>query len=152
MRNHAILKMAAAGMMAVAMMALGTIRAQGSDTVLKPADMQKLLPASVYYRGQSATTQVRNSGGVKFADGSYLLASLVNTSGYSTAVSSKYQACFITEVPIELGGEKLATGVYGVGFIGDGFHIKARIAGHSSITITQRYCHPQADANEKGIR
>jgi hypothetical protein len=24
----------------------------------------------------------------------------------------------------------------------------ARIAGHSSITITQRYCHPQADALE----
>ncbi|HYA95476.1 MAG TPA: hypothetical protein VEC95_04315 [Terriglobales bacterium] len=24
----------------------------------------------------------------------------------------------------------------------------ARIAGHSSITITQRYCHPQADAVE----
>jgi integrase len=25
----------------------------------------------------------------------------------------------------------------------------ARIAGHSSITITQRYCHPQADAIER---
>jgi hypothetical protein len=25
----------------------------------------------------------------------------------------------------------------------------ARMAGHSSITITQRYCHPQADAIER---
>ena len=28
----------------------------------------------------------------------------------------------------------------------------ARIAGHSSITITQRYCHPQADAIERAFR
>ena len=27
----------------------------------------------------------------------------------------------------------------------------ARIAGHSSITITQRYCHPQADAVESAF-
>ena len=65
MRNQAILKMAAAGMMAVAMMAApGQIQAQGSDTVLKPAEMQKLLPASVYYHGQLAPTQLRNSAGV----------------------------------------------------------------------------------------
>jgi integrase len=27
----------------------------------------------------------------------------------------------------------------------------ARIAGHSSITITQQYCHPQADAIERAF-
>jgi heat shock protein HslJ len=27
----------------------------------------------------------------------------------------------------------------------------ARIMGHSSITITQRYCHPQADAIERAF-
>ena len=27
----------------------------------------------------------------------------------------------------------------------------ARIAGHSSITITQRYCHPQVDAIERAF-
>ena len=27
----------------------------------------------------------------------------------------------------------------------------ARIVGHSSITITQRYCHPQADAIERAF-
>ncbi len=29
---------------------------------------------------------------------------------------------------------------------------RARIAGHSSITITQRYCHPQADAIERAFQ
>jgi hypothetical protein len=32
----------------------------------------------------------------------------------------------------------------------DAFNL-ARIAGHSSITITQRYCHPQADAIERAF-
>jgi hypothetical protein len=131
MRSSAILKLAAAGALAVTMMAApGSIQAQGGaqggaaavggvDTMLKPADMQKLLPASVYYRGQSAPTQLRNSGGVKFADGFYVLATLVDTSGYATDVQSKYQAYFIAEVPIKLGGENLPAGVYGVGFVAD---------------------------------
>lgn len=125
MRNHAILKMAAAGALAVTMMAApGSMKAQqGGATILKPADMQKLLPASVYYCGQAATTQLRNSGGVKFADGHYVLATLVDTSGYSTALAAKYQAYFIVEVPIKLGGHSLAAGIYGAGFVGDKFLI-----------------------------
>src|SRR5271157_1780770 len=106
MRLGAILKFVAAGTMAVAMMATPlAARAQGSDAVLKPADMQKLLPEKVYYKGQSATTQLRNSAGVKFADGAYLLATMVDTSGYSTSVAAKYQAYFITEEPIKIGGQ-----------------------------------------------
>jgi hypothetical protein len=93
--------------------------AQGGDTVLKPADMQKLLPASVYYKGQSATTQLRNSGGVKFADG-YLCAG--HAGGYQRLLHRhsrpSIQAYFITEVPIKIGGQSLPAGVYGVGFIG----------------------------------
>ncbi len=77
--------------------------AQGGDTVLKPADTQKLLPASVYYKAQSAPTQLRNSTGIKFADGYYLLSTMVDTSGYSSDVAAKYQAYFITEVPLKFG-------------------------------------------------
>ena len=136
MRNQAILRMAAAGMMAVAMMAApGAIRAQGSDTVLKPAEIQKLLPASVYYRGQSAPTQLRNSAGVKLADGLYVLATLVDTSGYATGVAEKYQAYFIAEVPLKVGGENLAAGVYGAGFIGDNKFVVTDVGGHDVITV-----------------
>jgi hypothetical protein len=117
-----ILKMAAACALAVTIMAApGTMKAQGSDTVLKPAEMQKLVPATVYYRGQQAPTELRNSGGVKFADGFFVLATPVDTSGYSTGVQAKYQDYFITEVPLNIGGKILAPGIYGVGFIGDKF-------------------------------
>ena len=109
--------------------------AQG-DTVLKPADVQKLLPASVYYKGQSAPSQLRNSGGVKFADGSYLLATLVDNSGYASDVAAKYQAYFVTELPIQIGGEKLPAGVYGVGFItGDKF-VVTDVGGHDVLTVS----------------
>ena len=117
MRWQAISKMTAALAMTAAMILTPcAMKAQqATDTVLKPVDTQKLLPSAVYYRGQSATTQLRNSGGVKFADGYYLLTTLVDTSGYSTAVASKYQAYFITEVGIKLGGQNLPAGVYGIG-------------------------------------
>ena len=135
MRFTRIMKFAAASALAVTMFAPGLLRAQAAgDTVLKPADTQKLLPASVFYRGQTATTQLRNSGGVKFADGFYVLATMVDTSGYSSGVQAKYQAYFITEVPIKVGGENLAAGVYGVGFVGDKFLV-TDVGAHDVLTV-----------------
>src|SRR5665213_1449756 len=108
--------------------------AQG-DTILKPADTQKLLPASVFYRGQSATTQLRNSGGVKFDDGFFVLASLVDTSGYSTGVAAKYPAYFIAEVPIKIGRQNLPAGVYGVGFVADNKFLVTDVGAHDVLTV-----------------
>jgi hypothetical protein len=135
MRLSAILKFAAAGALAVTMMVPGQLKAQGSDTLLKPADTQKLLPASVYYRGQSAPTQLRNSGGVKFADGSFVLATLVDNSGYASDVQAKYQAYFITEVPLKVGGQNLPAGIYGVGFIADSKMVVTDVGGHDVLTV-----------------
>jgi hypothetical protein len=87
------------------------------ETVLHPTDAAKVLPGSVFFRGQSATVQTRNSGGVRFSDGYLVLACLVDNSGYSTGIQEKYQAYFITEVPIIIGGHTLAPGAYGTGII-----------------------------------
>jgi hypothetical protein len=116
--------------------AQGSAAAQGSATVLKPADMQKLLPPSVFYRGQVATTQQRNSGGIKFADGFYVLASLVDTSGYSTGIAAKYQAYLINEVPIKIGGHSLAAGAYGVGFIANNKFVVTDLGAHDVFTVS----------------
>jgi hypothetical protein len=133
----AILKFVAAGMMAVAVMASPlAAAAQAGDTVLKPADLQKLLPASVWYKGQSATTQLRNSGGVKFADGYFVLATLVDTSGYSTDVQAKYQAYFVAEAPIKFGAETLSAGVYGVGFIDGDKFVVTDVGAHEVLTAS----------------
>jgi hypothetical protein len=87
------------------------------EAVLHAADSAKLLPGSVFFRGQSATTQLRNSGGVRFADGYYALATLVDNSGYATGVQEKYQAYLINEVPLEIDGHRLEPGAYGVGIV-----------------------------------
>jgi len=137
MRFTSILKLAAAGILAAAVIAAPLqSTAQASGTVLKPADTQKLLPASVYYKGQSATTQLRNSGGVKFADRYFVLATVVDTSGYSTSIAANYQAYFITEVPIKIGGQSLPAGVYGVGFIAGGKFIVTDVGAHEVFTVS----------------
>jgi len=136
MRLKAMMKAAFGVAMGMAMMAapLSAV-AQGGDTILKPSDTQKLLPASVYYKAQSAPTQLRNSGGVKFSDGFYVLGTLVDTSGYSSDVAAKYQAYFIAEVPLKFGSETLPAGIYGVGFIpGDKF-VVTDVGAHDVFTV-----------------
>ena len=134
MRFQAMLRFAGALALVVTAATPMRLLAQAGDRILKPADTQKLLPASVYYKAQSAPTQLRNSTGIKFADGYYMLATLVDTSGYSSDVASKYQAYFITEVPLKFGGENLPAGVYGVGFV-DGKFLVTDVGAHDIFSV-----------------
>ncbi len=111
---------------ALALMLVGVAAAQApkagdappKESVLRAADVgTKLLPDKVWFRGQNAPVQARNSGGVRYADGFYVLVTLVDNSGYSSGVRERYQAYFITEVPLEIGGQNLKPGAYGVGFL-----------------------------------
>ena len=99
----------------------GNPPAGGKETVLKAADITaKLFPERVFFRGQSAPVQFRNTGGVRFADNFYVLAGMVDNSGYSTSIREKYQAYLLNEVTLEIGGATLKPGAYGFGFLGDG--------------------------------
>jgi hypothetical protein len=92
------------------------------EGVLKPADLEnKYLPSKVFFRGQVASVQVRNSGGVRYADGYLVMATLVDNSGYASGLKEKYQAYLITEVPLQMGGQTLKPGAYGVGFVENKF-------------------------------
>lgn len=137
MRTRTGVNFLAGGLLALTMVAVPfALRAQEKATVLGPAAMQELMPASVFYRGKVATTQLRNSGGIKFADGYYVLAALVDTSGYSSAVAAKYQAIFIVEVPIHVGGTRLGAGVYGIGFIAGDKLLVTDVGGHDVLTVS----------------
>lgn len=84
-----------------------------------PADaVQQLMPPAVFFSGQTATVQVRNSAAVRFADGGLLLAGLVDTGGYSTSIRDKYQFYLLADTPIEIAGKRLIPGAYGCGFVG----------------------------------
>ncbi len=92
-----------------------------TETVLKPADITaKLFPEKVFFRGQLAPVQLRNTGGVHFADGRYVLAGLVDSSGYSSGLREKFQAYLITEVPLDIAGQSLKPGAYACGFLDSG--------------------------------
>jgi hypothetical protein len=91
------------------------------EGILTTADVgNKLLPEKVFFRGQIAPVQTRNTGGVRYADGFLVFAGLVDSSGYSTAIREKYQAYLINEVSIEIGGQTLKPGAYGIGFLDGG--------------------------------
>ncbi len=104
-----------------------------TPTILHAAEAAKVLPDAVFFRGQSATVQTRNSAGIHFADDMFVLAALVDNSGYSSGVQQKYQAYFITEVPLEFSGHILKPGAYGVGIVKDHF-IVMDIAAHDLFT------------------
>jgi hypothetical protein len=95
--------------------------AGAAEVVLKAADITpKIFPERVFFRGQTAPAQLRNTGGVHYGDDFYVLAGLVDSSGYSTGIKEKYQAYLLNEVTLEIGGQALKPGAYGFGFLPGG--------------------------------
>jgi hypothetical protein len=118
------------------LMALTAAAAPASNpTLLTAPEAAKLMPETVFFRGQVAGVQGRNSGGLKLTDGMLVLCALVDTSGYSTAVQQKYQAYFITEVPLDIGGQTLKPGAYGVGFIQGNKFLVMDVGAHDLFTV-----------------
>ncbi len=88
--------------------------------LLSADDIRKVVPATYFFRGQSAPVQLRNSAGFSGADGKLVLAGLVDASGYASDVQAKYQGFLITEVKLSIQGTELQPGAYGFGFSRDG--------------------------------
>jgi hypothetical protein len=117
-RTRNITLAVASAILIVSVSAFGQSKPAG---IVPSAELQKLVPAAYFYRGQSASVQIRNSGAIRTKNQRYVVAALVDTSGYSTDVAEKYQGLFITEVKVKIEGTELAPGEYGFGFVGDKF-------------------------------
>lgn len=89
-------------------------------TVLTNAALTRIVPTSFYFAGQSAQTQMRNASAAIIGKDRHVVAGMVDTSGYSTEISGKYEGFLITDSPIIIGDKELATGAYGFGFSADG--------------------------------
>lgn len=87
-----------------------------SYEVLTDAALTRIVPTSFYFAGQSAETQMRNAAAAKLGENRFIIAGLVDTSGYSTEISGKYEGFFITDSPVKIGNKLLGTGAYGFGF------------------------------------
>jgi hypothetical protein len=99
---------------------LSVATAQETPVVLSSAELTRVVPQSFYFEGQSAATQMRNSAAARFGSNRYVIAGLVDTSGYSTEVRAKYQGFFITDSKVSVGGKELGAGAFGFGFSEDG--------------------------------
>lgn len=106
-----------------------TVSTTSAPLLLAPDAVNKLLPPSVYFRGQSAPLQLRNAAAARFPDNAVLFASLVDTSGYSTSVRERYQFYLVTEVLLTIADKPLPAGAYGAGFLEDGTFVVMDIGG-----------------------
>lgn len=113
-----------------------SIAPAASSAILNAAEAGKILPSSVFFQGQSASVQDRNSAGIRFGKDSYFLIALVDTSGYSSSIQQKYQAYLITQEPIDIDGHRLAPGAYGCGFIAGDKFVVMDIGAHDLFTVS----------------
>lgn len=117
----------------------GNPPAEGKEAALKSADITpKLFPERVFFRGQSAPVQFRNTGGVRFSDDFYVLAGVVDNSGYSTGLREKYQAYLLNEVTLQISGQTLKPGAYGFGFQEGGKFLIMDIGANDLLSTTSQ--------------
>lgn len=120
------------------------IIAQGPGTVLTAAELSRVVPISFYFQGRNAPTQMRNAAAARFGNDHYLIAGLIDTSGYAADVREKYQGFLITDSPVRIGGFELAVGAYGFGFSGDGKFLVMDISGKELVSTQTE--------NDKGLK
>jgi hypothetical protein len=120
------------------------VLAQDSVAVLAGAELTRVVPTSFYFQGQSAPTQMRNSAAARFGKDRFVIAGMVDTSGYSAEVRARYQGFFITDSSITVGGETLPAGAYGFGFTNDGKLNILDVGGNQVLSVST--------ANDKALR
>ena len=109
---------------------------QASKHILSSDELKKAVPTEYFFRGQKAPVQLRNAVGFQLADGKMMLASLVDASGYSTAIQQKYQGLLITETKLNVGGSSLPPGQYGFGFAADNKFMVMDVANNDVVSVS----------------
>ncbi len=108
-----------------------------SAQVLTADQVKKAAPTSFFFAGQNAAAQLRNTAGLQNSAGKLVLAGLVDTSGYATAIAEKYQGFLITEIKLSFDGGTLDPGAYGFGFK-DGKFTVMNVAGTDVLSIASQ--------------
>jgi len=107
----------------------------GAPVVLSGAQLTRIVPAGFFFEGQSAPTQMRNAAAARFGAKQHVVAGMVDTSGYSADVRSRYEGFFIIDTPMIVGGQELATGAYGFGFVENNRFTISDVGGTQLFTV-----------------
>jgi hypothetical protein len=93
------------------------LRAQGEFEQVTGKAFDGAVPDQFYLETDAIPVQKRNAAFLRTPAGSHILFGLLDTSGYSSRVQTKYKGMIITEGKVSLGGETLAVGSYGFGLV-----------------------------------
>lgn len=96
------------------------VAAQERVTVLSGSDLVRVVPPGFYFQGLTAPTQMRNSAAARLGSRRYVIAGMVDTSGYAADIRARYEGFLITDSVITINGSELGVGAYGFGFSNDG--------------------------------
>src|SRR5450631_1187148 len=69
------------------------------EAILGSGEASKLVPLSVFLGGKKLSAEPRNSGGIRFSDGMYILAMPIDLSGHASTRET-FEAYFISEVSL----------------------------------------------------
>ena len=84
-------------------------------TLVSDQRLKQLLPATVFLDGENVPTQDRNAALLQLPNGKLFLASLIDTSGYSSAYQEKYSGALLLQTGITIGSKSLDPGAYAIG-------------------------------------
>lgn len=120
----------------IAASCVATPAAQQSFTVLTGAELTRVVPPGFYFQGLNAPTQMRNAAAARFGEKRFVVAGLVDTTGYAADVRAKYEGFFITDSVIKINGSDVAVGAYGFGFGDDGKMQILDLAGSTVLAVS----------------
>jgi hypothetical protein len=112
------------------------VAAQERSAVLTGADLTRVVPPGFYFQGLTAPTQMRNAAAVRFGTNRYVIAGMVDTSGYAADVRASYEGFLITDSAISINGSDLGVGAYGFGFSNDGKLNILNLAGSKILSVS----------------
>ena len=101
----------------VLLLAVSAAQSASSKGVILVSDqrLKQLLPATVFIDGENVPTQERNAALVQLTDGKVLLASLIDTAGYSSAYQEKYAGVLLSQTGFIIGSKSFTAGAYAMG-------------------------------------
>lgn len=111
-KSHIVLfVICCAGLIATSIPAFG----QEAFSVVTGKTFDGALPGQFYLEGNAIPTEKRNAALLTTPSGKRFLTALLDTSGYSSQVQTKYLGMFINEGPVTVCGKPLGVGSFGFG-------------------------------------
>jgi hypothetical protein len=89
-------------------------------TIVSEQRTKQLLPATVFIDGENVPTEERNAAMAALPNGKVVLASLIETAGYSSAYQEKYSGVLLSQSGFSLASKRFDPGAYAFGRKKDG--------------------------------